>query len=138
MKTARPPKHIGIIGSRRRDTVDDFLAVLKAFRKIHKHSNDVIVSGGCQKGGDRFAKLISDLYHLEMITHLPVKKTLDEELMKKNPRAAYAKINYARNSLIAHDSQVLIACVASDRTGGTENTIKTWEKLNPEKKPILV
>ena len=68
----------------------------------------------------------------------PDKSKLDQELLKVNGRAAYAQINYARNTLIAQDSDVLIACVAADRKGGTEDTICKWKKLNPGKEPILV
>jgi len=34
-----------------------------------------------------------------------------------------------RNTLIAKDCTVLIACVAEDRTGGTEDTIKKADDL---------
>ncbi len=58
--------------------------------------------------------------------------------MEKNPRAAYAVINYARNKLIARDADVLIACVAEDRKGGTEDTIKHFcKKLGKSEKQLI-
>jgi hypothetical protein len=62
-----------------------------------------------------------------MIIFLPDKSKLDTVLLEKAPRAAYAKINYARNTQIAEKVSVLIACVASDRKGGTEDTIRKFQ-----------
>jgi len=45
---------------------------------------------------------------------------------------------FIRNSYIAKDSDILIACVSSDRTGGTEDTIKKFEKDKPFGEIILV
>lgn len=103
-------KHIGIIGSRRRNETDDYLLVEKAFFKIYK-PGDWIVSGGCSKGGDRFAEMIAKSCGIPILIFYPAWKTLG--------RGA----GFARNSQIAYHSDVLIACVASDRTGGTENAI---------------
>ena len=58
--------------------------------------------------------------------------------MKKNPRWAYAEINYARNTLIARDADDLIAVVAEDRKGGTEDTIKKFLKKSSEDNLHLV
>ena len=58
--------------------------------------------------------------------------------MKKNPRWAYAEINYARNTLIARDADELIAVVAEDRKGGTEDTIKKFLKKTTENHLHLV
>jgi len=48
-------KHIGIIGSRTRNSTADFQATLMAFQTIYT-DGDWIVSGGCPTGGDMFAK----------------------------------------------------------------------------------
>jgi hypothetical protein len=132
-------KIIGIVGSRRRDTRQDFEAVEAAFRKAYE-PGDRIVSGGCHRGGDRFAEIIAlqlakpghwtlgELFHLSayrrhwfikesgapIILHLP---NWDED-----GRAAA----FVRNGLIARDADVLIACVAADRKGGTEDTIRKF------------
>ena len=131
-------KNIGIVGSRRRDTEEDFKACEKAFLSIYEEG-DCIVSGGCPKGGDKFAEIIAKKINLpkeNLIIHYPDKTKLDPEKLKKNPKWAYAEINFARNTLIAKDSDVLIAVVASDRKGGTEDTIKKADKMG--KKIVLV
>ena len=49
---------IGIIGSRRRNTKEDYQKVEESFLKIYK-DGDTICSGGCAKGGDKFAEQIA-------------------------------------------------------------------------------
>jgi hypothetical protein len=124
-------KVIGIIGSRRRDTEEDFQLLHNKFLELYEEG-DVICSGGCKKGGDRFAEILIDLYNTQKIIHLP------EFVPKGSPRWAYTKANYARNTLIAQSSDILIACVASDRKGGTEDTIKKFEKIKSKDKIYLV
>lgn len=115
---------IGIVGSRRRDTDKDYDLVEKAFLNLYKQS-DSIVSGGCYKGGDRFAEIIAKKYNI------PIK-------IYPADWNEYGKgAGFIRNTYIARDSDVLIACVAKDRTGGTEDTIKKYLKLN-KKELILV
>lgn len=122
-------KTIGIIGSRRRDSTADLEICRKVFLG-HYEKGDRLVSGGCPKGGDKFAEIFAKEYNIPIKIHYPDKSKLDPEKMKKNPKWAYAEINYARNTLIAQDSDVLIAVVASDRKGGTEDTVKKAEKMN--------
>jgi len=115
-------KIIGIIGSRRRNTDDDHALIWEAFRQIYE-DGDKICSGGCPKGGDRFAEIIAQKIGLTernggLIIHRP------KSVPSGSPRWTYAKVNYDRNTLIAKDSDIIIACVASDRKGGTEDTIK--------------
>lgn len=129
-------KTIGIIGTRSRDTQADFLKVEEAFFKVYEEG-DMICSGGCHTGGDRFAEIIADEYGIPIKIHKPDKSKLDPEKMKINPRWAYAEINYARNTLVAQDSNIIIACVAENRKGGTEDTIKKYIKFW-EREPILV
>jgi hypothetical protein len=43
-----------------------------------------------------------------------------------------------RNTTIADLSNILIACVAKDRTGGTEDTIRKFLKHKSEKELYLV
>lgn len=128
---------IGIVGSRKRDTERDYHAVRKAFLKVY-HPGDSIISGGCPKGGDHFAECISQDLKVPITIHLPDKTQLDAKLLKANPRAAYAVINNARNTLIANGADVLIACVSKDRTGGTEDTIKKFCKRFGRKEASLV
>lgn len=131
------PVKIGIVGSRRRDTEADLEIVKQALLKVYE-AGDTLVSGGCKKGGDRFAEILAERLGAPIILHLPDKSRLDQALLKKAPRAAYAKINYDRNTLIAADSDILIACVAPDRKGGTEDTVKKFKRLHPDKELILV
>ena len=116
-------KWIGIIGSRRRDSKSDFLKVETAFVSVYKEG-DRIVSGGCSRGGDRFAEEIA------FIRKVPI-KIYPAEWSKYGVAAGFI-----RNSDIAKRSDVLIACVAEDRKGGTEDTIKKF--LKTKTKLILV
>lgn len=103
-------KVIGIVGSRRRSKVDDYWKTLDAFRKTYQ-DGDQIVSGGCPSGGDYFAEKIAKGEQVPITTHYAK--------WKKNGKAA----GFIRNGDIAKQANVLIACVAEDRTGGTEDTI---------------
>ena len=109
-------KVIGIVGTRRRDTDEDLKKVNDAFLKVFEEG-DIICSGLCPKGADRFAVIISNLYKVE-----PIWYPAD---WKKYGKAA----GFIRNTYIAQESDVLIACVAPDRKGGTEDTIKKYQKL---------
>ncbi len=128
---------IGIIGTRSRDSNNDFLIVREALYKVIMSTNVaggvVLVSGGCLKGGDRFAEIIAKSNQLDIIIYYPDKSKLDPEKMKKNPKWAYAEINYTRNTLIANNCDILIVCVNKDSVykggrhkGGTEDTIKKF------------
>ena len=119
--------NIGIVGCRRRDSDGD-LALVRTEAAMRIRPGDSVVSGGCKKGADRFAEIIAKELCVPLILFLPDEAKLDPQLLKVNRRAAYAQINYARNTLIAEASHVLIACVASDRFGGTEDTIKKFRK----------
>jgi len=135
-------KKIGIIGSRRRDTKEDLKVCREIVLSIYKEG-DKIVSGACKKGGDKFAEIIAQELGLTeenggLVLHRPDKSKLDPEKMEKNPKWAYAEINFARNTLIADDSDIIVAVVASDRKGGTEDTIKKFLKRVSEDNLILV
>lgn len=141
---------IGIVGSRRRNETKDFeklreylllklFAKLKRRKKIKTYSKDVlIISGGCKTGADAFAERLAAGFDIKIRIHYPNKEDIDTELLKVNRRAAYTKINYARNKLIAKQSNYLIALVAEDRKGGTENTIKYFLQFHNEKRLIIL
>ena len=87
-------KTIGIIGSRRRNTDQDYSAVYNEFKKWYDEG-DRICSGGCEKGGDRFAEIIARKLGLTeenggLILHLP------KPVPSGSPRWAYAKANYEK------------------------------------------
>lgn len=118
-------KTIGIVGSRRRDSNEDFGLTVSAYLAIREIYGEVrLVSGGCPTGGDHFAEMIAKQYGLTITIHYP-----NWELFGK----AAGPI---RNTKIARDCDVLLALVAPDRTGGTEDTIKKTEKMG--KKVIFV
>ena len=110
-------KIIGIIGSRRRDTKEDYSLVMNALGNAIESDNDEIVSGGCPQGGDRFAEILAKKYQITIKIYYAQWNTYGKSA------------GYRRNGLIAKDADILIACVAEDRKGGTENTISQYLKL---------
>lgn len=118
-------KTIGIVGTRRRDTDNDFLLVEEAFLKVFQQG-DRICSGKCPKGGDRFAVILAD-FHNAPTLWFPAE-------WRKFGKGA----GFKRNTDIARESDVLIACVANDRTGGTEDTIEKWKGFHPSRSVVLV
>ena len=123
-------KKIIIIGSRRRDSSADFQLVYETFKEHYK-DGDIIVSGGCPKGGDRFAEIIASRLGLTeknggLIIHRPIKPQVGQKW-------EFTKAFYERNTVVAKETDensVVIACVAEDRTGGTEDTIRKIKKIN--------
>jgi hypothetical protein len=117
---------LGIVGSRTRDTNDDLHKVWSAYDDILERSRleHVIVSGGAYKGADRFATLIARDQGGKMITYFPYGHNVDDY--------------YLRNERVARESDKLIACVAPDRKGGTEDTIRRFKRLHPNGELIIV
>ena len=126
-KPNKKNKFIGIIGTRRRDTEEDWLLTFKAFVDIYEEG-DIIVSGGCPQGGDRFAKMIHEKYYIPYL-----------EFPANWPRFG-KRAGFIRNTDIALWSNYLIACVAEDRKGGTEDTINKFLDFynKPKENLILV
>ena len=112
----RRKRIIGIVGTRRRDSDYDFRLVENEFLR-HYHIGDTICSGYCSTGADRFAVILADKYGTPKIWH--------HAKWRKYGKGA----GFQRNTLIANDSNVLIACVAEDRKGGTEDTLRKFKKL---------
>jgi len=110
---------IGIVGSRRRYTQTDFKLVKDKFFEVYQEGA-LIVSGGCPKGGDEFAHMIAKQNGIPILIFYPN--------WEKYNKAA----GFIRNTHIAENSDILIACTALDRTGGTEDTIKKFRKAKPE------
>ena len=117
-------KTIGIVGSRRRNSQTDYALVYNTFENLYE-PGDHIVSGGCPQGGDAFAERIAKQRQIPIIIHYAQWDRLG--------RSA----GFARNGDIARDADVLIACVAEDRTGGTEDTIKKYLKLGKDKVHLI-
>jgi hypothetical protein len=114
------PKTIGIIGTRRRDSMKDYRLVADLFKELYD-DGDRIVSGGCSSGGDRFAEQIARGWQISITIHYAK--------WKKHGKPA----GFIRNKDIAKDADVLIACVSKDRTGGTEDTIAQFKKMGKDK-----
>lgn len=108
---------IGIVGSRRRNKPSDFLKLYAVFKQLYR-PGDMIVSGGCATGADRWAEEIAAELQIVPVIYCPDFKNI------RIP-ACY----FARNTEIAEDCDVLIALCAPDRTGGTEDTVRKTLKL---------
>ena len=108
-------KIIGIIGTRRRNSNDAYRKVRDEFINHYKEE-DWICSGGCPKGGDRFAEMIAQEFGVPIIIFYP------------NWKKYGKNATFIRNSEVAKKSDIIIACVAYDRTGGTEDTLKKYDK----------
>lgn len=104
---------IAIVGSRRRDELADYTAVRDKFEELYT-PGDRLVSGGCPKGADRFAEQVAKELGLTITIHYPD---------WSRGRGA----GFERNTLIVADADIMIACVAADRTGGTEDSVRKAE-----------
>lgn len=118
-------KVIGVIGSRRRDNPEAYKKVIEKFFEIYE-PGDWICSGGCPQGGDRFAEKIAKSHGIPILIFYP-------DWEKKGKAAGII-----RNTDVAKNSDVILACVSHDRTGGTEDTIKKFLKEKSEDKLYLV
>lgn len=118
-------KTIGIVGTRRRDSDEDFETVHNKFLEVFV-KGDTICSGCCPKGADRFAIILANMYNTDTLW-FPAD-------WKKFGRAA----GFIRNTDIARESDILIACVAPDRKGGTEDTIKKFIKFHGVQQSLYI
>ena len=137
---SEPKLYVGIVGSRRRDSEEDMDQVEQAFIKVLQDhglsSRDVaIVSGHCSKGADKFAEIFIDRYDTFGGKDYIYPAAWDDvDSTGPNGEQAVVGINrwgkrynrhagHWRNSDIVNRSDIIIACVASDRKGGTEDTV---------------
>ena len=114
-------KKIGIIGTRKRNIITDFLIIKDAFFEEYEEG-DWIVSGHCPKGGDAFAEKIAFDYGIPILLFPPKKKTRE--------------FFFARNTLIAENSDIIIACLINPHesiseiykrtSGGSEDTLRKF------------
>ena len=117
-------KRIGIIGSRRRNNVKAYRVVEELFLSFYETRATTIISGGCPKGADHFAEMIAYKFNV------PIK--IYEADWSQGRHAGFL-----RNTDIANNSDILIACVSEDRKGGTEDTIKKFMKTHSVEDLIL-
>jgi predicted Rossmann fold nucleotide-binding protein DprA/Smf involved in DNA uptake len=121
---------IGIVGSRRRNTLRDRELVYEIIKSAVRNNPDkkiVVVSGACRKGADNFAAEACKVLGVE-IKEYPVEGEF-------KTKWEFAKAAFARNRLIAQDSQMGFALCHDDRTGGTEDTVKHYQEF---KKPVFL
>mgnify|MGYP003937666587 CR=1 FL=1 len=127
-------KKIGIIGTRKRDTGAALKVVEEKFLEIYE-DGDMIVSGGCKKGADRFAEMLSRKHGVPIIIYPPNYK-------KHGSPAAL----FIRNETVANESDVIIACVVQPedgvdevlkrKRGGTEDTLRKYVKCRDDFRKI--
>lgn len=117
------PKIIGIVGSRRRDSQEDYDKLKRILDSIY-YIGDWFVSGGCYKGADRMAEDYAYIHNIPMIIY--------EADWNKYGKAA----GPIRNEYIARDCTALVALPSIDRAGGTESTIEAAKRLG--RKVILI
>jgi len=114
--------YIGIVGSRRRTDKHNVIKLVDSLPK-----NSVVVSGGC-RGVDTWAELRAKQRGLRTLIFKP-------DLSNCKESYEIAKEFYERNKQIVEHSDVIIAFVSKNRSGGTENTLKWAKKLG--KKVII-
>jgi predicted Rossmann fold nucleotide-binding protein DprA/Smf involved in DNA uptake len=113
---------VGIVGSRRRtdrERIETYIAQLAP--------DTVVVTGGA-RGPDQWAGEAARARGLAVAVHKP-------DLGGASTRWQMADRYYARNQRIVDDSDLIVAFVAPDRTGGTEDTIRRAKRAG---KPVEV
>jgi len=118
-------KTIGIIGSRRRNSEEDFKETERKFLSMYE-DGDEIVSGGCPTGADAMAEVLAKKHQV------PIKIYYAQ--WNKLGKGA----GFARNTDISRDADILIALVSDDRKGGTEDTIKKFLKKKDQSGLVLI
>jgi hypothetical protein len=117
-------KKIGIVGSRRRNSEEDFKQCEKVFLSNYEEG-DELISGGCKKGGDLFCEIIARKYGIPIKIYFPNWNKLGK------------RAGFIRNTNIAEDSDIIIALLPQgEKSNGTEDTIRKASLLG--KKIILV
>lgn len=123
--------YIGIIGSRKRNSMIDQLKVNTAYNDVKKNLdldtglNLHIVSGGASTGADRFAELLAKSEQIPITIYYPKWRV-------HNNSAAMI-----RNNIIAKQSDYLIACRAAGGSAGTDYTILQFKKKHNGNENIL-
>lgn len=121
-------KTIGVIGTRKRNSGEAWKKVKIALSELYQEG-DRLCSGGCEKGGDRFAEKFAKQEGVPILLYYPD--------YKRYSRGA----PMVRNTDIAGSSDIIIACVINPedgiekvlkrKTGGTEDTLKKFVKRFP-------
>ena len=135
---------IGIVGSRRRNSDEDYNILIHTFNRIIGKLLGVyfgelevtIVTGDCDEGGDKFAREIAETFDCILDEKKIKDPDTGEEMDFKNHKwfdyLTICGIYYSRNEEIAKEPlDYLLALVAPDRKGGTENTIRHFKRYHP-------
>lgn len=137
---------VGIVGSRRRKSNEDFRKLVDKLTRLERKDDDLIkkiVTGDCDEGGDEFARSIADAFGYE----LEVKHIIDPDSGEPMDFKKHRWFNYFRmcNIFYKRDEEIakepldyLLALVAPDRTGGTEYTIKQFKKYHKDWEDKLI
>ena len=128
-------KKIAVVGTRKRNAGLDRKAVREKFFEVYERG-DWIVSGGCSKGGDRFAAEIAKKTGIPILTLYP-----DYERYGRGAPIV-------RNGPVAEMSDTVVACVVNPedglqevlkrKEGGTEDMLRKFVKFYPEGEVYLV
>ncbi len=124
--------YIGIIGTRQRDSADDWLMTYETFVKataleVEDGKTDVvIVSGLCTKGGDKFAVTLYKKFKTKKLW-FPAQWNLFGN-----------EAGFLRNTDIAIVSDVLIAVRDYHCTGGAEDTISKFIRHKKSEENLIL
>jgi len=139
---------IGIVGSRRRNSLDDEAKLTRTIIQILRDNrvkgcNVKIVTGDCNKGGDDFARDLCELRDWECDVKRIKDPETGEEMDFNNhrwfPYKTMCQIFYDRDEEIAKEPLDYLVClVACDRKGGTEKTIEYFKIHHEDWKKKLV
>ena len=116
----------GIVGSRRRTDREAVVAYVNSLP-----DDAEVISGAC-RGVDTWAVEAAKARGLPWREFPP---DLPQPCRDPRPRWEYTQAYHKRNEQIAAACDVLVAFVAPDRTGGTENTISHARRLG---KPVVI
>jgi len=118
--------YIGIVGSRRRSSRQDKELIAIELQKHIVVGDTIIISGGCPSGADRFAEELAKFLQIPILIYYAEWRRLGKSA------------GIQRNTHIARHSNILIACVAEDRKGGTEDTVRKFIGFHSEEDLYLV
>jgi hypothetical protein len=113
---------IAIVGSRRRTDPESVRAYVASLEPT-----DHVVSGGAA-GPDTWATEAAAARGLPVTVHRP-------NLAGVRNRGEASGRYYARNQAIVDDADVVVAFVAPDRKGGTEDTVRRAQRAG---KPVIL
>jgi predicted Rossmann fold nucleotide-binding protein DprA/Smf involved in DNA uptake len=104
-------KRIAIVGARARTDQHNVVAFVASLP-----AGVTVVSGGC-RGVDTWAAEAARARGLAVVEHRP-------DGTGVRTRAEAVRRYHERNALVVADADMVVAFVAADRKGGTENTIR--------------